>query len=513
MLASLLAHFVWWRVGGLFAMLALTSAALRRYVPEKHKRIRTPALLFLSYLLGLLVGVLLEAARLGKSANTAFWFAEVFESFVAINLGALVTFEIALRAMKLRLSSFYADLVSVVAYVGVLVREMHLAGINLTGLLATSAVISGVVGLALAPTLGNIFGGVALQLDSSISEGDWIQLDANTQGRVVAIRWRHTVVETRNWDTVIVPNVTLLSSNILVLGKRTDKPRQRRYWVYFNVDFRYPPAEVIRVVTEALHAAPMEHVAQDPKPSVVCMDFANNGRDSMAYYGARYWLTDLAVDDPTNSKIRERIHAALARAGIPLAMPATTVFLSQDDEAHAESKRRREHRQRMELLQSLPLFRELTEAERESLAEAMTRAPFAKGESMTIQGREAHWLYLLASGTGDVILADDDGTQRKVGTLVGPDFFGERGVMTGEPRSATVVAATPCLCYRLDKEAFKAILTQRPEVANIVAAALLQRRGELLAAQDGMDAEQARRERLSQHNLLLSQIQGFFGLG
>jgi hypothetical protein len=51
------------------------------------------------------------------------------------------------------------------------------------------------------------------------------------------------------------------------------------------------------------------------------MDLAKDTRDSFAYYAARYWLTDLAVDDPTSSAVRARIYAALRRASIPLARP------------------------------------------------------------------------------------------------------------------------------------------------------------------------------------------------
>ena len=111
-----------------------------------------------------------------------------------------------------------------------------------------------------------IVGGVALQLDHSIHEGDWLQLPDGTQGRVRAIQWRHTVVETRNWDTVIVPNASLLAQNIVILGKRSGKRLQHRMWVYFNVDFRFSPSHVIDVVRDALAAAPIEGVADDYDP-------------------------------------------------------------------------------------------------------------------------------------------------------------------------------------------------------------------------------------------------------
>src|SRR6202042_3547825 len=135
------------------------------------------------------------------------------------------------------------------------------------------------------------------------------------------------VIETRNWDTLIVPNANLLAQNIVILGKRTGKPLQHRMWVYFNVDFRHAPSRVIDVVRDALAMAPIEGVADDPKPTVICYDFAKDPRDSFAYYAVRYWLTDLANDDPTSSRVRTRIFTALKRASIPLARPVQTLFV------------------------------------------------------------------------------------------------------------------------------------------------------------------------------------------
>src|SRR6185295_15493999 len=140
----------------------------------------------------------------------------------------------------------------------------------------------------------------------------------------------------RDWDTLIVPNSQLVGQTIKVLGRRVGQPVQHRMWLYFNVDFRFAPSEVIRIVDDALAGAPIEGVAAEPKAHAICFDFARDGRDSFCYYAVRYWLTDLARDDPTSSRVRERIHAALRRAEVPLAIPATAVFLSKDDPERLE---------------------------------------------------------------------------------------------------------------------------------------------------------------------------------
>jgi CRP-like cAMP-binding protein len=86
------------------------------------------------------------------------------------------------------------------------------------------------------------------------------------------------------------------------------------------------------------------------------------------------------------------------------------------------------------------------------------------------------------------------------------------GLMTGEPRSATVVALTDVECYRLDKDTFQAILHSRPEIAEDISAVLARRRVELEAAKGDL-TDEARRVRLRYHQGdLLRRIQNFFTL-
>ena len=100
------------------------------------------------------------------------------------------------------------------------------------------------LGFSLQDVIGNIAGGLALQVDNSIEAGDWIKV-GDVTGKVVEIRWRHTAVETRNWETVLIPNTVMTKSNVIVLGRRRGQPALLRRWVYFNVDFRFQPGDVI----------------------------------------------------------------------------------------------------------------------------------------------------------------------------------------------------------------------------------------------------------------------------
>jgi CRP-like cAMP-binding protein len=389
---------------------------------------------------------------------------------------------------------------------------LHRNGVNLSGLIATSAVVTVVLGLGLQATLGNVIGGIALQIDDSIHAGDWIRLPQGIEGLVKEVRWRHTVVETRNWDTLILPNSQLLAEHIVILGKRHDQPVQHRMWVYFNVDFRYSPVEVIRVINDALLAAPIPNVAAEPRPHCICFDFAKEGGESVAYYAVRYWLTDLAKDDPTSSDVRVRIYAALKRADIPLALPAHALFVSYDDPQHDERKHLKELHQRREALERVEVFGPLSDQEKNVLCASMKRAPFATHEIITAQGASAHWLYLLVKGEVEVRVRGESGEERAVNRIKAPNVFGEMGVMTGEPRTASVVALTEVECFRIDKEAFRQVVQGRPDIAETVAGVIAKRRVELQAVREGLDNESRKKRVVDERNKIFASLQSFFGL-
>jgi small-conductance mechanosensitive channel/CRP-like cAMP-binding protein len=500
-----------WLPIALGAALILLAFVLGRLAPARRRTLGRAAILYVAYLVT--IGFAAVFAWIGREwlARCAVFGSGALEVLLFINLAAIVLFDLVLPALHLGMADIVSDVVIGASYALAFLWVMHRAGVEMSGIVATSAVVTGVLGLSLQATLGNVVGGLALQLDDSIRVGDWIELESKVQGRVRQVRWRHTVVETRDWDTLIVPNATLLAQTVKILGKREGAPLQHRMWVYFNVDFRHAPGTVIDVVNDALRAAPISGVAKDPPPECVCFDFAREGRDSFAYYAARYWLSDLLHDDATNSIVRSRIYSALRREGIPLALPGTAIFLSQDDPEHARRKREREQAARVAALGGVELFDAMTAEEKESLAERMRHVPFSRGEVIMRQGAEAHRLYILTNGEAQVRVLGKDG-EKTVATIEAPSFFGEMGLMTGEPRSATVVAVTDVDCYRIDKEDFHGILSQRPEIADAISAVLAQRRIDLIAAQKDMDDATRRSHLASERESILAAIESFFGL-
>lgn len=431
----------------------------------------------------------------------------VLAALTAVTASGAIVFTAVLPRLRVTVPRIVQDVVIGVASVVSVLAVASRVGINLSGLIATSAVLTAVIGLSLQDTLGNILSGLALQTDDTIHVGDWVKI-GDVSGRVVEMRWRYTAIETRNWETVMFPNAQLVKGQVTVLGRRQGQPVQWRRWVWFNVDFRFPPPDVIATVTEALHSAPIEHVADEPLPNCILMDF----HESYGRYAARYWLTDLAADDPTDSAVRTRIYFALKRAALPLSIPAHAIFMTEDSAGRREEKSSLELEQRRQALKQIPIFGQLSDEERQELALSLKYAPFAPGEVITRQGAEAHWLYIIGSGETSVRVKVGEDVQ-EVARLRAGQFFGERSLLTGEPRTATVVALGKVDCWRLDKAAFQELLERRPEIAEEVAGVLATREIELSRIRDDLSADAAQRRSMEVKLDLTDKIRRFFGLG
>lgn len=490
------------------ACLLVGAVVVNLAAPTRRSRLRTPVLLYALYV-GL-AGVLTIARVLEYAPATAWidFLARVAAGFCATTLVVLGGVEVLLPRLGVRLLAIAGDLLSAVGFVVVVVAVAASTGMNATSALASGTVVAAVLTISLQSTLGNVIGGVALQLDGTVQVGDWVQLEGGRQERVAAIRWRHLVVETRDGDAIVVPNSALLTTAITILGRRAGVDHPHRRTVYFRLDRRHNPGHVLGVVQDALAASPVRGTVAIPGPDCYLADLGKDVLDSNVLYAVRVWTSDFERDLVVESEVRVRVHAALCRDGIELGTPAT-MFVNADAESPPGLPVRDRDRA-YQVIRGVDLFEPLTEAECRQVAAALQFVPFASGEYVMRQGRAARHLYILASGTVEVRL-DVDGREQPVATLQAPDLFGEMGLLTGAPRTAGVVALGPVECYKLDHDAFEAVLLSRPEVAGELAAVTARRQAQLATAREGRD-ERGGTDRSGETARILARMREFFGL-
>lgn len=488
-----------------FAALALAGAVLFR----KERRL----LAGLAILLG--VSLVLRAAGAGlaelglpAAARTTTFLALLLQGIGFVNLGAIVLFDVFVPAVRLSPPRLLRDLLTAFAYVVLALGLFAREHVDVSGIVATSAVLTAVIGLSLQDSLANVMGGVAVQLDRSIRPGDWIRVGDHA-GRVLEIGWRRTTLEARNGDGLVVPNSLLVKSAVVVEGRSGETPPLQRRSVTVGLGYGVRPEEAIAVLEEALRADPPAHVSAVPPPDVVLLGL----KEWEIEYGIRYWLKEPARSDVADSAVRVRALHALRRAGFEPALPLHSHLVEREDGERRARRAEEEVAARVAALSAAAVFGALTPAELRGLADHLVAAPYAPGEPIVRQGEEGRDLFVLARGGVDVLFRVPWAAPRIVASLEAPDVFGEMGPLAGEPRRATVVAgARGASCWRLGMEPLKELFAARPQLADEMSQELARREVRLAAAREGLSEEATRGRLAAEGSSLSGRIRNFFGL-
>ncbi|MGE5470625.1 MAG: cyclic nucleotide-binding domain-containing protein [Bacteroidota bacterium] len=460
-----------------------------------------------------LIGDLLSSLLLAEHSMTgaASWLRQMSifgEGLAVIRFAGLALFNVALPRIHIDIAGILADILVIVGYIGWGFFRLNQSGVELAHLFTTSAIITAVLAISMQDTLGNLLGGLALQMDNSLEIGDWIRID-DLSGRVTDIQWRYTAILTRNGEKVVVPNSQLMKGRYYILcDKNAENPAWRRS-IDFNVDLAVPPGRLIQLVESDIAGATIPNVAPAPSPSCVLMNFG----PGYAHYVLRYWLLNPKLDDPTDSEVRTHILATLQRNGIRLATDDHTIHLVEEGSAHQEVVERRELKRRLQAIDAIELFARLSADEKSHLASHLINAPFARGDILTRQGAIAHWLYIIVSGEAEAWWQPPEGPRRLLEKRGAGSVFGEIGLMTGAPRRATVIATTDIEAYRLDKEGFQEIIRQRPELADSLSGILQSRLQRFAELEQGYhDARNEAPQNIPGSAAIGRKIREFFGL-
>jgi CRP-like cAMP-binding protein len=308
--------------------------------------------------------------------------------------------------------------------------------------------------------------------------------------------------------TIIIPNGELMKGKVTLLGRRGDERVSWRRPIEFGVGYEWTPGQVLAVVHSALERLEVPLVASHPKAHCVCAGFDPSAIKYVVYY----WLTDIKSYLETDSRVRVHIFAALGRAGMEIPISRQDLYL-HSARTMAARMGASEQSSRVSLLRSLELFTPLTDDETHALAAQLRPAPMASADVITRQGEPSDSLYILARGDVAIYRDGDHRQGRKLlAKLSAPAFFGEMGLLTGQARTATIVAETEVLCYRLDKHGFEAIIQARPELAEAMSRTVAARQAANDATLASLSAEARAQATGTRASELVRRIRQFFGL-
>lgn len=391
---------------------------------------------------------------------------------------------------------------AVVLIAVVLVVLDRIFGVDLTALLVTSTVVSAVIGLSLQDTLGNVIAGLALQMDRPFDVGDWVDIGGQV-GEVTQMTWRTIMLRSLDNHWYVLPNGNVARHDIANYSRPTIL---QRLHVEVGLSYTAPPGDVKALLQES--AVQVEGVLPEPPPTAVLSKFG----DSAVIYDVRFWIDNYANRDEVSDLVLTRIWYALDRQGMSIPFPIRDVNLRQVPEDLERRQRQALTREIYALLRALPVLKPLSDDQVQQLAERSKTQRFTVGELLVRQGEKGETLFVIKSGRARV---DVRGEQEQVATVAMPgpnDFFGEMSLLTGERRSASVIAETETEVVVLEKLALAEVLAADMvalEALSLVVEKRLQESAEMVAA-----AAEPTRDPSAPvlEQSLMARIQGFLGL-
>ncbi|HZH04025.1 MAG TPA: cyclic nucleotide-binding domain-containing protein [Myxococcaceae bacterium] len=363
--------------------------------------------------------------------------------------------------------------------------------IDVTGVVATSAVLSLVIGLALQDTLGNLFAGLSLQVERPFQVGDCVTVGAHT-GKVTQVAWRATRIETFRGVSVTVPNSLLAKEPVQNYSRGYDPVGVD---IHVGVAFDTPPNRVKAAVFKTLAEVP--EVVAHPPPQCRFVKYESFSID----YRVRFYIFDFADAERLIDEIYSRLWYRLRREGVDVPFPQQIVTLRRHEQPQEVAQRRLE-----ELLASVDLFATLSKAESAALAAQVVPRSFGTGERIVEAGQPGQTFYLVASGE---VVVHVGNTEQELKRLGPGNYFGEMSLLTGEPRTATVTAAEDSVLLELNREVMARLFNSHPRFAKQVSALVAKRRNEMRS--HGASRDRAEEES-SEAGRILSRLKNIFSL-
>ena len=117
-----------------------------------------------------------------------------------------------------------------------------------------------------------------------------------------------------------------------------------------------------------------------------------------------------------------------------------------------------------EMLHKVPMFSKLELSKLKLLAFTSELCTFDGGEVLFEAGDAADSAYVIMDGEVEIVV--ETGAGPVVEGVLGPnELFGELGVLTSSPRSATIRARDGLVALRISDEMFLKLLAENPEAA------------------------------------------------
>jgi len=414
---------------------------------------------------------------------------------------------IANRSFKGNVPKLLIDITSMLVYIiAATIIIGYVFKQPLTGLWATSGVVAIIIGFALRNIILDIFTGLAVNIERPYNIGDWIEihqrtLEQNVTGQVLEVNWRATRLRTENDTIVIIPNSVMGISLVTNYWKSGSETRQESV---FCIDYSVPSERVKRVLyAAATEANNQSGFVKRRQPEILIINTTELG----VVYEIRYWINAWQIITPSKAlhSVNSAVINHLRTAGISLAYPKQDIYHQDMPTRHYDAASLSD---RKNIITGVELFSSLPEKEIESLANQMRYFTFKSGEPIVKSGDDGDSMYILVEGIADVLIAENS-KMVKISQLYPGQFFGEMSLLTGESRSADVIANTDLAVYQIKSVDLNKTFHEYPDFVEKISEIIVDRKyqnAERLRELNEITSDKT----TVNSNLLMKKIRSFF---
>ncbi len=344
-------------------------------------------------------------------------------------------------------------------------------------------------------------------LDGQPYEGDWIVVHdrlhhALGEGLVTHVDARETRLIDAEGHALTIPSHILRQSIVAAHGARQGLCR---FKAHLTLDAGIPLERALRVLEAgAIAAARAGGPAAVPPPTVALCDSTPAGN----VYEIAYHLDPAATP-------RAAAHAALM-ASLAEHVQHAGLNLAPDSDGLSHASRgymeKRSLESRVETLAHIEIFEGLDLDALTEIASRLKTFTYRKGQAVMREGDTGNSMFVLVEGLLQVFRKSADGEQTPPVSRLNPVyFFGEMSLLTGQPRSATVMAETDALVWEIRREDISALLIRRPEISLKIGMVAAERRMKNVIETGLYKPQDLQKQTARMVSHILAEMRAFFG--
>ena len=327
------------------------------------------------------------------------------------------------------------------------------SNIDIVGLVTTSAVLTAVLGLAAQDPLKDLIGGLSLQLEQVIQEGDWVEIEGQI-GRVHSISWRDTELNSLLGTRLILPHANTNSKNI----KNFTCNGTHAIRMTVGLDYNTSPHIAKTIMKRISDNHPL--VLDKPTSIVRISSF----EESSINYEWINWLSDFSQSRKLRGDLLEQLWYALQREGFSFPFSVRDIRLTKAISKQQSSQADTDNlvETAFQLLRNNNLFSTLSNSQISKLINLSSLCSYGPGEIIAIEKESGDSLFMLIDGRVSITKGDITAGGTAIAQLRSGDICGEMTVFTDSPRSATIRSNSKSDILEIHRHAIAELIEEEP---------------------------------------------------